>query len=479
MSKSKTIEILQQLSARQHNRLRDYLYSDYFNKNESVRRLYDHLRQAPESEKESAFAVVFGEDAPYKAAEMNHLLSHLGDLVIAFLGQEQWQQNPVHHLHAAMQVLRQYGLVKHFTTAARQHERLWQRQPRADVQRLWELYLHHSEMDAFFLMKPRRVYDSHLQEKSNTLDAFYIAEKLRIACDMTNRNIVINANYECRWLPEIESTLRQNPQYLEVPVVRIYYTILNMLRNNEDADYQQLRQLIQDHIYDFSVPDIQGICDYAQNYCIRKINSGQGDYYAEFLNMYKFQLQYHILYRNGYLEEWDYKNIVTAGIRLKDFEWTEQFIHNSRSALRTQVSENAYCYNLAAFYHATRQYREALRWLQDVDFTDMSYHLGAKIIQLKIYYELQETSALEALADAFRLLVQRSRDLSEYRRRANLNFIRLTQKMARLREQKDYTARKKWEKAWEELRQNAVQMQPLANAEWIQEQLGAAIYFSL
>ena len=50
------------------------------------------------------------------------------------------------------------------------------------------------------------------------------------------------------------------------------------------------------------------------------------NYYLEFLDLYKIQLEKGLLFRNGYLEEWDYKNIVTAGVRTNEFIWTEKFI---------------------------------------------------------------------------------------------------------------------------------------------------------
>ena len=55
---------------------------------------------------------------------------------------------------------------------------------------------------------------------------------------------------------------------------------------------------------------------------------------------------------------------------------------------------------------AARSYslNSKLQQLQDVEFTDTSYHLGAKIIQLKSYFELEETEAFYSLIKAFRNL---------------------------------------------------------------------------
>ncbi len=241
-----------------------------------------------------------------------------------------------------------------------------------------------------------------------------------------------------------------------------------MLENGLATEYQLLKTLLEQHIMDFPKEEMLQMYDYAQNYCIRQINTGDSSYYIEFMNLYKTQLQHSILLKNNYLEEWDYKNITTAGIRTQDYEWTERFIHQMKHRLKPLVKENAFAYNLAAIYYATQRYKEALQLLQTIEFTDTSYHLGAKIIQLKSYYELDEFDAFLSLIQSFRIYVQRNKQISEYRKKANFNMLKLAKKIGQFQEQKSFISDKKKGQDILKIENLFKNLSPLANADWLQ-----------
>ncbi len=84
----------------------------------------------------------------------------------------------------------------------------------------------HDKMDQHFLTKGIRAYDQHLQQKSDTLDLYYFGNKLRIAVDMTSRNLVSKAGYICHFLAEIKKTYQQNiSEIRNHPALSIYYKI--------------------------------------------------------------------------------------------------------------------------------------------------------------------------------------------------------------------------------------------------------------
>ena len=67
--------------------------------------------------------------------------------------------------------------------------------------------------------------------------------------------------------------------------------------------------------------------NYFQNYCIQQINRGERQFLKETFNLFKDQLEKELLLDEyGFLDQWHYKNIVTTAIRLKEMEWTQNFI---------------------------------------------------------------------------------------------------------------------------------------------------------
>ena len=77
-----------------------------------------------------------------------------------------------------------------------------------------------------------------------------------------------------------------------------------------------------------------------------------------------------------------------------------------------------------AWYHFFRkEYDKTLKTLLKVEFTDVYYHLDAKSLLLKTYYELGEEDALYSLFDAFKIYLRRNKLISEYQSEVYQNLI--------------------------------------------------------
>ena len=170
--------------------------------------------------------------------------------------------------------------------------------------------------------------------------------------------------------------------------------------------------------------------------------------------------------RLGYLTQWSYINIVTAGIRLREFEWTEQFIRTYREQLDPEVRDNVYAYNLATLYFEQGHFARALQSLQDVEFSDAFYHMAAKLIQLKSYYELDETEAFFSLIEASRKYIRRNRQLSDYQKQSNTNFLKLVSRLFNFR------LRGVQPPQLEQLARELDSNKPFANKGWLRGKIG-------
>jgi hypothetical protein len=198
-----------------------------------------------------------------------------------------------------------------------------------------------------------------------------------------------------------------------------------------------------------------------------RINSGETQYYQEILLLYKLLLDEAIIFKNGTLTQWTFTNIITAGIRTRDYEWTERFIEDYQHYLAPDLRQNVYTYNLVNLYFEKKDYHSALRMLHNVEFTDAFYHLSAKLIQLKTYYLLAEHEALLALINATRRFVQRNRQLSDYQKKSSLNFLHILQRLSQLQ----YAAMNIRDagKFKKQLENDLEALQPLANKQWLEE----------
>jgi len=128
----------------------------------------------------------------------------------------------------------------------------------------------------------------------------------------------------------------------------------------------------------------------AVNYALRKMRVGKSDYRKIALDLYLESIDNGSLLNDGYLSPRPFSNIVKLAINTKPHDWTEEFINEKSHLLAPDTRQNTLDYNLAVFYYATKNYSAAQLKLLQVEFSDLQYYLGGRILLAKIYYENSE-----------------------------------------------------------------------------------------
>ena len=82
-------------------------------------------------------------------------------------------------------------------------------------------------------------------------------------------------------------------------------------------------------------------------------------------------------------------------------------------------------------YYYSKSYKFVLKYLQEVEFTDLYYQLDSKSILLKVYFETDEQEALLHHIAAFKVFLSRNKNISSYQLTIYKNFIRYSLKIFR------------------------------------------------
>ncbi|GJM33651.1 MAG: hypothetical protein DHS20C18_26520 [Saprospiraceae bacterium] len=474
MLKSSLIRVINTLSTRERSRFREYVHSPYFNKNEKIRKLCDHVLDLLNANKANAlnkpkvYQTIYGKE-PFRELRLNNLISDLLQLLYDFLADQHHQEQNLLQKNELLECLLDRELHDLVDRNGRRYRKLLDEYPLRNHEHYFLEYLYHERLDSQSLAAGKRGYNEHLQHKSDQLDIYYWSNKLRIACDMASRNVVVNARYDCHYLDDLLENFRQNRFELQaIPVLQVYYKTHQMItETNDSTHYFALKELLAQHNALFPPAELRVLYNYALNYCVKQINFGQHIFHKEILDLYRVLLEKKIIFKNGYLTQWSYINISAAGIRLREFEWTAQFIHNYAPYLLPEVRDNAYTYNLSSLYFEKKDYQAALGRLHEVEFTDAFYHMGAKLIQLKSYYELEETEPFFALLEASRQYLSRNRQLSDYQKQSYGNFLKIANRIQKLALKKGIIPAEEWQNSYEKLQQQLNDPSPLASKNWL------------
>jgi hypothetical protein len=107
-------------------------------------------------------------------------------------------------------------------------------------------------------------------------------------------------------------------------------------------------------------------------------------------------------------------------------------------------------------------FKNAIRKLREVEFTDVVYQLDARVILLKCYYELDDIETFFYHASAFRLFLLRNRNISEYQKTINRNLIKFLTKIVRA-----YTSKAKLAQVKKEISAE----KNVADLKWLEEKV--------
>lgn len=437
--------------------------------------LAKHLPQADDTTllKTNIWQQLFPEK-PYKELVFNNYVSDLLEATHLFFAFEQLRERESVLHNLTTQALMARGLYKSAKRTVKKWADTDAASPIVSADTLL-LDCHRAHFDdTLHLLEGQRRYTVALQEKSDRLDQYYVLQQLVNYCEMINRGNIVQGQYQTTYLTDILARYERNDHQLQsLPPVAVYYHLCQLLLGHDpDHHYPTLEQLLIRHTDSLSVEEKRAVYDYLLNFCVQQINQGQTRYYERIFAIYQQLIAQSLLLREGKLTQWTYTNIITTGSRLLQWEWTETFAEHYADTLPPEDKHNAYHYNVAALRYEQQDYAAALQGLNKVEFTDAFYQLAAKTIQLKIYYQLQEAEAFNALLATTRQYVLRNRQLSLQKKKAYQAFLKFLRQLFALRQQQPLLKAAQWRKQHQLLHTQLSGIQtPINHKGWLMEEV--------
>lgn len=434
MFSNKLIQGLQGLNRKEMTRFYEFVQSPYFNKHNEVKTLVSHFNNLyprfleKTCERKTLFKNVF----PNREHDQKHLallFTYTWRLLNQFLTQEQFKKNEIQQNIFLLQSLRKSGDYRNYEKLLAEVEDDLGKSKIRNSDFSFQQFLVKSEAERFHTQLEKHETDWSIQQKQNYLDHFYFSEKLKDACEMMMRSKILQVEYSYQMLDDIIEEIEKNiERYEHIPSIIIYYQVFQMMSKGTSEYYQDLIPILKKYESFFSKEELESIYNHLQHFCMTKINTGDDNYLNELFQLYKMQLEAGLLIENNYLSEWHYKNIVTVALRLDELDWVKNFIESYRNRLDPEVVENAYTFNLAAYYYQTEQLEKVLDLLVQVEYTDIRYRVHAKSLLLRTYYDLNEYEAFLSLTESFRQYLQRNNQISASRRNGFINLVKFAKR---------------------------------------------------
>jgi hypothetical protein len=434
MEKSnKAFCILRTFTSRDLKQFAEFAGSSFLNKQPHLTSFYQYLitfHPQYESEKLSSRALFkkFFTDKKFDDKNVRYLFSHLTSLLEKYLSIVNLLNDDRKFSQALIDEHMLRNNVKEFNRLFNSLIKAEDAKPR-DANWFYNRFQLEYKYLIYAFSHRKRKEQSNIEKTLESLDAFYLARKLEISSEVENARNLLSKNYQSFILDDLVEKIKDHP-YSKLPVISVYLRVLSLLRDQDnESHFKLLTDELKKHEASFSQNELRELYQYPLNFCVRMINTGKTLYLHHIFEIYKIIIQNKVILPDNILSQWDFKNIITTSLRLKEFDWAEKFINNYKLFIPEVERKNAVCYNSANLFFQRNQFGKALKMLSTVEFTDIVYQLDTRAMLLKIYYETDDIETLFYHFSAFRKFIRRSRTLSKYQQSSYRNLISFTQKL--------------------------------------------------
>lgn len=380
------------------------------------------------SGKDSIFREVYGQ-REVDDASLRKAISILKKEIEAFLVYESLKRDQVQYQMMLSEIYRKRGLGKFFHQNIVRLEKEITQSPASTSFKYFQKYQLATEQYEFDSQMKRQQFD-YLQEMTDDFSDFYVLEILKRACHLRSHQSFTSTQYEIKHLDIALEYARKIPLDQE-PAFQIYYLIFSAGEEGSDGgSFDLLREALEVHWEAFPKQEIRDIYLLSINHCIRKLNQGSKPFLKEAFRLYKSAITKNVLYENGKLTPFTYKNIISIALALGEKDWAYRFLHDQKEFLHLAHRENTFAANLATYYYKIGQFEQAMELLQKVQFRDPYDNLQYRTLLMRIYYQLGEENALEHHLESFASYLYRHKNLG-YHKGLYQNLIKVMRKILR------------------------------------------------
>lgn len=436
MHGSNLLKLFQALTKKDRREIKKIVASPYFNTRADVQMLYDlidiHFDNAGTKiilSKEWLFSEIY-KGKKFDTQKINQAASLLTDIIKRYLIISEVENNQQQSDLLLLKALRHRKADKHFD---KEYGNSLENLEKVNIKNgqfylskynlLLEEYQNKSQQE--------RTIELNLQILSDALDTFYVLESFKIACSMAAHKKISQYNYAHlvfrNMFEKIEVLNFLNNKEIET----YFHAYSTQIYENTDKNFDILIDKLSNEQLYLDKIEQRILYVAAINFCIKQINNSKNKYLSDLVNIYELGLKSNILFDENQLSPYTYRNILTAYLKITDFEKAKIFLETYKNFLPKFEKEDVYTYNLAIWNFRQNNFDEAMQLLHTSMPKETLLNLDARLLLLRIYFEKQEYSALDSLIESTKQYIYTKKELG-YHKEAYKNFLSFLQKVIKL-----------------------------------------------
>jgi len=328
----KVFKFLSTFSKRQLNRFEDYVNSPYFNKSEELCFVYVITKKYVLSSNNKNYFDYFQKELTKDKKEttqknLDKYLSRIYLLALNFVVQEKLKEKEFLKKSLLMEHLIDWDELGMFDKVYQKSKIALGKEKLSYTNLMNRYLLERQKADYLSVNATNREGKQNLQETSDSLDQFYLAQKYNLEILKLSMETVLKLEYNYYLIENINVLIKED--YPKNELLKLQYQIFNIISNDENLTQNRLSSicdnlleiasLLEEHI-------AYNIGQFLRN-CIRRVFNLKNEAFYK----YCFQLNNKLLekgllfYQNNIFAS-TFKNAIDEALNINELDWCEQFL---------------------------------------------------------------------------------------------------------------------------------------------------------
>lgn len=256
-------------------------------------------------------------------------------------------------------------------------------------------------------------------EYDKFLDTWWLHEKMRIA------NITISHEHEAESSPSLSFALNHiedSQEYMDMPMLQIYWHQYKL--HTENLETHIIPEWLWNYGSWLNAKELRDIHINLTNYYIKKANQSKDPYFRNQLYfLVKWGIDHDISLLDGYLSWSSYHLLCTLTFMIEPLEKSKKIIEHYKEKLSPKDQEEVYSYHLGNYYYQQKDFRNAVRILNQ-RFSRPSLERVGRILLLMCRYENGERVGIENEIRALIVWIERQASFPESVKNGSIGFLR-------------------------------------------------------
>lgn len=403
-----------------NNEIKDFIHytkSNSVRLNINVKNFFNYLLLIPDNEwhlldKESIHRYLF-KNLPYDDLKIRHIMSLALNEIETFIVDMKIKNNNTLHSNLLIEYYSQSGLDQYALNEIETAKRELNAQQINNSEYYFQKY--YLETTQYNISSHNiRSEEFDFQQNIETFTAYAFIEILKIACKSIAIKKITEKQFENPLLSEVLRILPDS-KYLNIPMLKIYYLLFQILNDDSDEHLNEFLFNLKQHEIAFSKSDLFIIYKAIINFCVKRLNFNQAKFGKLTFELYQYAISNNILLEGGEINRFTFTNVITLGLKLRDFDQSILFLNNFSHLINEIYRQNTVQYNLAKIKFAQKEYNEALKILLTEKISDKIWNLNSRYLVLKILFEQNDFELFKSNLTAFKVYVQRVKNVGYHR----------------------------------------------------------------